>query len=146
MLFHRNKSSEHVSEIGHIILTHPSQPVFVLFLYLILQAKQTFFCLFISVLSLQIQLSRRWRVVIPFFSLMPYTFLCKSQARNWISINICYGLFFSNDLKRDVVVYFVDIGGFYFHHYLIFLSINTNFSVWFVSIGYQIQYIHYIHH
>jgi hypothetical protein len=29
-------------------------------------------------------------------------------------------------LKRDVIVCFVDIGGFYFHHYLIFLSINNN--------------------
>ena len=37
--------------------------------------------------------------------------------------------FFFNHLKRDVVVCFVDIGGFYFHHCLIFLSINNNFIV-----------------
>ena len=30
---------------------------------------------------------------------------------------------------KDVVVCFVDIGGFYFHHCLIFLSINNNFIV-----------------
>ena len=34
-------------------------------------------------------------------------------------------VFFSNHLKRDVVVCFVDIGGFYFHHCLIFLSSLT---------------------
>jgi len=37
--------------------------------------------------------------------------------------------FFFNYLKRDVVVCFVDISGFYFHHCLIFLSINNNFIV-----------------
>ena len=123
--------TEPVSEVRHIILT-PSQPVFVLFLYLILRAKQTFFCLFISVLSLQIQLSRRQRVVIPFFYILPDTCLYQSQARNWISIDIGCDFFF-NHLKRDVVVCFVDFGGFYFHHCLIFLSINTNFIVFGLS-------------
>jgi hypothetical protein len=42
-------------------------------------------------------------------------------------------VFFFNHLKRDVVVCFVDIGGFYFHHCLIFLSINTNFIVFGLS-------------
>ena len=42
----KQQSTEPVSEVGHIILT-PSQPVFVLFLYLILRAKQTLFCMFI---------------------------------------------------------------------------------------------------
>ena len=40
---------------------------------------------------------------------------------------------FFKDLKRDVVVCFVDIGGFSFHHCLIFLSINTNFIVFGLS-------------
>jgi hypothetical protein len=53
-----------------------------------------YICLFISVLSLQIQLSRRPRTVIQFFNILPYTCLYKSQARNWISIDICCGLFF----------------------------------------------------
>jgi hypothetical protein len=39
-------------------------------------------------------------------------------------------VFFSNHLKRDVVVCFVVISGFYFHHCLIFLSINNNFIVY----------------
>ena len=42
VLFHRNESTEPVSEVGHIILA-PRQPVFVLLLYMILHAKQTFF-------------------------------------------------------------------------------------------------------
>ena len=53
------------------------------------------FCLFISVLSLQIQLSKRQRAVIQFFNILPDTCLFyKSQARNWISIYMCCGLFF----------------------------------------------------
>ena len=129
MLFHRNKqSTEHMSELGHNTLTS-SQPVFVLFLYLILRAKQTFF--FISVLSLQIQLSRRQRAVIQFFNILPDTCLCQSQARNWIYIDICCGLFF-NHLKRDVVVCFVDIGGFYFHHFNFSFNKYQFYSVWFV--------------
>jgi hypothetical protein len=46
-------------------------------------------------------------------------------------------------LKRDVAVGFVDIGGFYFHHCLIFLSINTNFIVFGLS---QEDKIHDISH
>ena len=47
---------------------------------------------------------------------------------HWIFIDICCGLFFYH-LKRDVVVCFVNIGGFYFQHCLISVSINNNFRV-----------------
>ena len=43
----KQQSTEHMSELGHIILT-PSQPAFLLFLYLILRAKQTFFFLYLN--------------------------------------------------------------------------------------------------
>ena len=39
------------------------------------------------------------------------TFLCLSQARTWISSIICHGLFFMfNELRSEVIVYFVEIG------------------------------------
>ena len=91
VLFQRNKSSQNPCLKWDTLYWLQVNQSFVLFLYMILHAKQTFFV--ISVLLLQIQLSRRRRVVIPFFSLLPDTFLCQSQARNWISIDICCGLF-----------------------------------------------------
>ena len=113
VLFHRNESTEPVSEVGHIILA-PRQLVFVLLLYMILHAKQTFF--FISVLLLQIQLSRRQRVVIPFFSLLLIHF-CTSPKPGTGFPSTYVVVFFFNHLKRDVIVCFVDISGCYFHHF-----------------------------
>ena len=39
------------------------------------------------------------------------TFLCLSLARDWISNNICCGLFVFSHLRREVNVHFVGIGG-----------------------------------
>jgi hypothetical protein len=55
------------------------------------------------------------------------TLLCLSQVRTWISISICRGLFVFSDLKSDVDVRFVDIGGIV-HHSLNFLFKNMFLS------------------
>jgi hypothetical protein len=123
---------------------YTSQPVFVLFLYLILRARQTFFCLFISVLWLQIQLSRRHRWFMLFNAtfnnisviswrecVLPDTCLYQSQARNWISINICC-VFFLIIWKRCSCLFcwywwilFPSLFNFSFNKYQVY-------SVWFV--------------
>jgi hypothetical protein len=61
-------------------------------------------------------------------SLNPATFLCLSQARTWISKVICRGLFCVQwlQLRWEVIVGFVDIGGIDDHHCLNFLFINNN--------------------
>jgi len=97
VLFHRNESTESVSEVGHIILI-PRWPVFVLLLYMILHAKQTFF--FISVLLLQIQLSRRRRVVIPFFSLLPIHFCASPKPGTGFPSTYVVVFFFQSFEKR----------------------------------------------
>ena len=56
----------------------------------------------------------------------PRTFLCLSQARTWISIIIRHGLFMFNDLRWELIVYFVNIGGIVDHHCLNFLIIKDN--------------------
>jgi len=48
------------------------------------------------------------------------TFLCLSQARNWISNVICYVFFGFNCLRLELNVNLVDIGGIVDHHYLNF--------------------------
>ena len=50
----------------------------------------------------------------------PATFLCLSQARNWISNVICYVFFGFNCLRLELNVNLVDIGGIVDHHYLNF--------------------------
>jgi hypothetical protein len=47
----------------------------------------------------------------------PATFLCLSQARNWISNVICYVFFGFNCLRLELNVDLVDIGGIVDHHY-----------------------------
>jgi len=39
------------------------------------------------------------------------TVLCLSQTRTWISNTICRGFFVFNELRSEVIVHFVDIGG-----------------------------------
>jgi hypothetical protein len=81
--------------------------------------------LFITVLLLEIKLSRGEGCYhINRFN--PRTFLCLSQARTWISIIIRHGLFMFNDLRWELIVYFVNIGGIVDHHCLNFLIIKDN--------------------
>ena len=67
-------------------------------------------------------------MVIPFSSLLPIHF-CASPKPGTGFPSTYVVVFFFNHLKRDVVVCFVVISGFHFHHCLIFLSINNNFIV-----------------
>jgi hypothetical protein len=53
--------------------------------------------------------------------LTPPHLLCLSQARTYISIGICHGLFYFNYLTWEVIVRFVDISGIVYHHCLNFL-------------------------
>ena len=53
--------------------------------------------------------------------LLPLTFLCLSQTRIWISNVICYSLFLClvfSELRWEVIVPVVDIGGIVDHHCL----------------------------
>ena len=61
-------------------------------------------------------------------SLNPTICLCLSQARTWISNVICRGLFCVQwvQLRWEVIVGFLDIGGIDDHHCLNFLFINNN--------------------
>jgi len=51
-----------------------------------------FYCLFRSVLSLEIQLSRRGELE-PINRFSSATFVCMSQAKTWVSNTIYHGLF-----------------------------------------------------
>ena len=82
-----------------------------------------FYFLFIYVLLLEIQLSRGegWD---PINRFNPATSLCLSQARTWISnIMLLSLIFVFNELRWEVIVCFVDIGGIVDHHCLNFLFI-----------------------
>ena len=83
---------------------------------------QVFFIVCLCVLPLEIQISRRegWD---PINQFNPTTSVCLSQARTWISNIICGGDFFCAQLRRDMIVRFVDIGGSDDHHCLIVLFI-----------------------
>jgi hypothetical protein len=63
----------------------------------------------------------------PIYQFIPATYLCLSQARIWISIVICCGLFVVFwELRWEIR--FVDIGGIVDHHCLNFLFINHKCS------------------
>ena len=100
VLFHRNKSSQNpclkCDTLYWLQVNQTFQSLFFFFTWSSMLAD----IFFISVLLLQIQLTRRRRVVILFFSLLPDTCLCQSQARNWISIDICCGLFFLQSFEK----------------------------------------------
>ena len=59
-----------------------------------------------------------WLHVTGLYFVSPATFLFLFQARAWISNIICRGLFMFNDLRWEVTVRFVDIGGIVDRHCL----------------------------
>ena len=70
-------------------------------------------------------------VLDPIYRFNPATFLCLSQARTWIFNVICHGNFCVQwvQIKWEMIVRFVDIGGIDDHHCLNFLLITTHFSL-----------------
>ena len=52
--------------------------------------------------------------------------MCLSQAETWISNVICHGRFVFNELWREAIARFVDIGGIVDYHCLNFLFIIIN--------------------
>ena len=88
------------------------------------------------------------KVVIPLTGLTPPQFLCLSQARTWISNVICHGLFMFSELRQEVFVRFVDIGGIGDHHCLNFLIITLAYNfifvgLWFTSHFSNLPYVMY---
>ena len=81
-----------------------------------------FYRLCIYILTLEIQFSRGegWDAINCF---NPATFVCLSQPRTWISNVMCPELFVVSELRWEVIVHFVDIGGIVDHYCLIFLFI-----------------------
>ena len=78
------------------------------------------FRLIICVFPLETHLSRwKWNFCICF---NPATFLCLSQARTWISNIICRVFFMFSELRGEVIVRLVNIGG--SHHCLNCFFIN----------------------
>ena len=58
--------------------------------------------------------------------LLAAIFACLCPAMSWISIDMCYGLFVLNDLRRAVVVHLVDISEIIEHHITLnFLLFHT---------------------
>jgi hypothetical protein len=57
------------------------------------------------------------REAIPFFSLLPIPFCASPKPGTGFPSTNVVVFFYHNHLKRDVVDCFVDISGFYFHHF-----------------------------
>ena len=111
-------------EIIHTCTVHVNVVIHFVLVCFFLEWKQIcagfffFYCLCIHVLSLEIQLSRG-EGLDSITQFNPATFLYLSQARTWIS-NIIFRLFFLpflfTELRWEVIVHFVDIGGIVDHH------------------------------
>jgi len=71
---------------------------------------------------LEIQLSKG-EYLLSHNQFSPATFLCLSQTRAWILIIMCCGLFVLNDLKWEVIVYFVTLFFLYWWNRLKFIFI-----------------------
>ena len=95
------------------------------------------------ILPLEIQLSREvgWDHINQF---NPASLVYLSQARIWIYDVICCGLVCVHwvQLRWEVIVCFVDIGGIVDHHHLSFLFITlTKTNVFFIVSRFQLKWI-----
>jgi hypothetical protein len=70
----------------------------------------SFYCLFIYVLCRRFSNVKRGQVGIQLTCFYHNTFFSLSEAKIWISVGLCHGLFVFNDVTWEVVVGLVDIG------------------------------------